>query len=47
MYQQPGADGAAAEGDAGGQEGAEGEAKSDEEDVTDVEFEEVNDKDKK
>ncbi len=47
MYQQPGADGAAAEGDAGGQEGAEDEAKSDEEDVTDVEFEEVNDKDKK
>lgn len=47
MYQQPGADGAAAEGDAGGQEGAEGEAKTDEEDVTDVEFEEVNDKDKK
>jgi len=47
MYQQPGADGATAEGEAGGQEGAEGETKSEDEDVTDVEFEEVNDKDKK
>jgi len=50
MYQQPGAEGAdagAAGGDAGEQAKADGEEKSAEDDVTDVEFEEVNDKDKK
>ncbi len=50
MYQQPSAEGAdagAAGGDAGEQAKADGEEKSAEDDVTDVEFEEVNDKDKK
>merc|ERR1711916_362116 len=49
MYQQPGAEGDAQGGDQGAPEGdaQSGEESKSEDDVTDVEFEEVNDKDKK